>query len=186
MDVFAHGLWAGVAAKMANKNSAIAGKIKKPLKVWQTVLWGVFPDIFAFAIPFVWMFWNIIIGEMNFSDFPRPETVEPAVRDTLPVFQLASILYNISHSLIVFVLIFALIRIIFRRTPWEMSGWFLHILIDIPTHSYRFYPTPFLWPFSEWKFDGFSWGTPWFMILNYSAIILVYLILRRKKNKNLI
>lgn len=186
MDVFSHGLWAGAVAKVANKNSAIAGKIKRPLKVWQTVFWGVFPDIFAFTLPFAWMFWNLIFGEMKFSDFPRPETVEPAVRDTLPIFQLASQLYNISHSLIVFVVIFALIWAIFRRIPWEMSGWLLHILIDMPTHSYRFYPTPFLWPLSQWKFNGFSWGTPWFLILNYSAPIFVYWILRRKKNKKVL
>ena len=183
MDIFSHGLWAGVAAKAVNKSSGIAGKIKRPLKVWHTVLWGVFPDLFAFALPFVWMFWNIIFGDLKFSDFPRPETVEPAVRDTLPVFQIASGLYNISHSLIVFVLVFALIWFFLRRIPWEMSGWFLHVLIDIPTHSYKFYPTPFLWPISEWKFDGFSWGVPWFIILNYSAIILAYWFLRRRKSK---
>jgi len=183
MDIFSHGLWAGVAAKAVNKSSVIAGKIKRPLKVWYTVLWGVFPDLLAFALPFVWMFWNIIFGDLKFSDFPRPETVEPAVRDTLPVFQIASGLYNISHSLIVFVLVFALIWFFLRRIPWEMSGWFLHVLIDIPTHSYKFYPTPFLWPISEWKFDGFSWGVPWFIILNYSAIILAYWFLRRRKSK---
>ena len=187
MDIFSHGLWAGVAAKAVNKSSGIAGKIKRPLKVWYTVLWGVFPDLFAFALPFVWMFWNIIFGGLKFSDFPRSETVEPAVRDTLPVFQIASGLYNISHSLIVFIIIFGLAAVLLRsklrRIPWEMSGWLLHILIDIPTHSYKFYPTPFLWPFSEWKFDGFSWGVPWFIILNYSAIILAYWFLRRRKSK---
>ncbi len=198
MDVFSHGLWAGAAAKAANKSPAIAGKIKRPLKVWQAIFWGVSPDIFAFTLPFVWMFWNIVFGDMEFSDFPRPENIEPAARDTLPIFQLASQLYNISHSLIVFILIFALAAVLLRvklppslklwrtsrRMPWEMSGWLLHILVDIPTHSYRFYPTPFLWPFSEWKFNGFSWGVPWFIILNYSALILVYLVLRRKKSKN--
>ena len=185
MDIFSHGLWAGAAAKAVNKSSSITGKIKRPLKVWYTVLWGVFPDLLAFVLPFVWMFWNIIFGDLKFSDFPRPETVEPAVRDTLPVFQIASGLYNISHSLIVFIVIFGLAAVLLRsklrRIPWEMSGWFLHVLIDIPTHSYKFYPTPFLWPISEWKFDGFSWGTPWFIILNYSAIILAYWILRKKR-----
>lgn len=180
MDVFSHGLWAGAVAKAAN-NSAIAGKIKKSLKVWQTIFWGVFPDVFAFALPFVWMFWNIAFGGMSFSDFPRPENMEPAARDTLPIFQIASQLYNISHSLIVFVLVFAFVWIILRRPALEMSGWFLHILIDIPTHSYRFYPTPFLWPISEWKFNGFLWSAPWFLILNYSALILIYWILRKKK-----
>ncbi|MEK7097328.1 MAG: hypothetical protein AAB906_00600 [Patescibacteria group bacterium] len=186
MDIFSHGLWAGIVAKAANESSDSANKIKKPVRVWRMVFWGVFPDLFAFSLPFVWMFWNIIFGGLKFSDFPRPEAVEPAARDTLPVFQLASYLYNISHSLIIFIAVFAVVWLIWRRPIWEMSGWLLHVLIDIPTHSYRFYPTPFLWPLSEWKFNGFSWGTPWFIILNYSAIILVYWILRRKKNKKML
>ena len=72
-----------------------------------------------------------------------------------------------------------------------MLGWGLHILIDIPTHSYQFYPTPLLWPVSSWKFNGFSWTTPWFIIVNYLAILLVYALLyilrkrRRQKIKNL-
>ncbi len=185
MDVFSHGLWAGVVAKATNKSFALAGKIKKPLKVWQMAIWGIFPDVFAFAIPFMWLFWNLVFGGMSFSDFPRPENMEPAARDTLPILQIISWLYNISHSLIIFAVVFGLIWFLLRQTPWEMSGWLLHILIDIPTHSYRFYPTPFLWPFSEWKFNGFSWATPWFLILNYSLIILVYWILR-KKNKILL
>lgn len=178
MDVFSHGLWAGAVAKAANK-STVVGKIK----IWQTIFWGVSPDFFAFAVPFVWMFWNIAFGGLKFSDFPRPEAMEPAVRDTLPIFNIASGLYNISHSLIIFTLIFIFIWLFLRRSVWEMSGWLLHILIDIPTHSYQFYPTPFLWPISEWKFNGFSWSTPWFLILNYSAIILVYWFLKKKKNK---
>src|SRR3989344_4151023 len=122
MDVFAHGLWAGAAAKAANKNSAIVGKIKKPLKVWRMVFWGVFPDIFAFTLPFVWMFWNLVFGGMKFSNFPRPETVEPAVRDTLPVFQIASGLYNISHSLIVFIVIFGLTAVLLRSKLRKRFG----------------------------------------------------------------
>jgi len=76
-----------------------------------------------------------------------------------------------------------------RRVPWEVGGWLVHILIDIPSHSYKFYPTPFLWPFSEWKFDGWSWGAPIFMIINYSLIIGVYVLFyfvnkKRKKYVN--
>lgn len=64
-----------------------------------------------------------------------------------------------------------------------MGAWFLHILMDIPTHTYRFYPTPFLWPVSDVKLNGFSWATPWFMIVNYSIIILIYLYFYLKKQK---
>lgn len=65
-----------------------------------------------------------------------------------------------------------------------MGGWLLHILMDIPSHSYDFYPTPFLWPISDFKINGFHWGTPWFMITNYSLIIISYLILYFLKKRN--
>jgi len=141
----------------------------------------VFPDLFAFTIPFIWLFGNLIFGGMSFADLPRPGEIEPAPQDTLPIFRLTSTLYNISHSAIIFLIVFGVVFLILRRPLWELGGWFIHILLDIPTHSYQFYPTPFLWPLSGWKFDGFSWGTPWFLILNYSAIIIAYWLLRRKK-----
>jgi len=175
MDIFAHGLWAGAAYKAVNK------KAKKPLNVRLAGFWGVFPDLFAFTLGFAWLFGNLIFGDMSFTDLPRPDSVEPAPQDTLPIFRLTSMLYSISHSAIVFLIVFGVVFLIFRRPSWELGGWFIHILLDIPTQSYQFYPTPFLWPISGWKFDGFSWGTPWFLILNYSAIIIVYWFLRRKK-----
>ena len=78
-------------------------------------------------------------------------------------------------------LVFGIAFLIFRRPIWELGGWLIHILLDIPTHSYRFFPTPVFWPFSGWKFNGLSWATPWFLIVNYAAIIIIYLLLRRKK-----
>ena len=174
MDIFAHGLWAGAAAKGINK------KLEKPLKVWTATLWGVLPDILSFAPVFVWLFLNIAFGDMSFGDLPRPDATEPATRDTLPIFRATSFLYSVSHSAVLFFAIFGLVFLILRRPVWEMGGWLIHILIDIPTHSYKFYPTPFLWPFSEWKFDGFSWGQPWFLAVNYLAIVVVYILLRKK------
>lgn len=180
MDVFSHGLWTGAIYKTINN------KKQKPLNVWKAVVWGVFPDIFSFAPLFIWLFYGIIFGNLSFSDFPRPEATEPASRDALPIFALTSALYSISHSLLIFLIVFGLARLVFKRPIWEMGGWFFHILIDIPTHSYKFYPTPFLWPISSIELNGFSWANPRFMILNYSAIIIVYLLLWRNRRKNLI
>ena len=61
--------------------------------------------------------------------------------------------------------------------PWEMFGWFIHILMDIPTHTGLLYPTLFLWPLSDWYVDGNSWGTKWFMVINYSVLLIVFLLL---------
>ena len=178
MDIFAHGLWAGAAYKAINR------KAKKPFNIKMAAFWGVFPDLFAFTIPFVWLFGNIIFGGMSFTDIPRPDAVEPVPQDTFPIFNLAAMLYSISHSAIIFLIVFGIVFLIFRRPIWELGGWLIHIILDIPTHSYQFYPTPFLWPLSGWKFDGFPWGTPWFLIPNYLAIIVVYFFLRNKKKPN--
>lgn len=177
MDVFSHGLWAGAAGRAAQRFGG------KKVNVWRIALWGIFPDVFAFAPGFVWFFWNIAFGGMTFANLPRPENVEPASRDTLPIFRITSMLYNFSHSLPIFLIVIAIIVVLLRRVPWEIGGWLLHILMDIPTHSYRFYPTPFLWPLSSWKFNGFSWGTPWFIVANYSTLAIIYFLLWRRRKQ---
>ena len=180
MDIFAHGLWSGAAAKALNNKTEKSG-IGKKLSMWQTVFWGVMPDLFAFTIPFIAIIWGLMLGTVNLSDLHRVDTGEPPPTDTLWFLNLANSLYNISHSLIVFSLVFILVWILMKKPYLEFGAWVLHILIDIPTHSYKFFPTPFLWPVSSFKFNGFSWADSWFMMLNYSAIIVVYLLLYRKK-----
>lgn len=177
MDFFSHGIWAGLAAKGANR------KLGAPLKIKWFAFFGVFPDLLAFTLPFAWLFAGLVLGNLNLSDLPSPESVEPARPDTFWIFRLTAFLYNVGHSLFVFAVVFGILFLIFRRPVWEMCGWLLHILIDIPTHSYQFYPTPFLWPFSDWKLDGFSWANPPFMILNISAMIIVFLLLRNETKK---
>ncbi len=165
------------------------------------MFWGVFPDLFAFTIPFAWVIWHVLVGDP--VSFPSPDAIEPAPRDTTWTFELASRLYNVSHSFVVFVVVVViviLIRYFWRQRrpkfggpphgenrliPWELGGWLLHILIDIPTHTYRFFPTPVLWPISEWKFNGISWATPTFLIINYSLLAIFYGLLWffRKKPK---
>lgn len=153
------------------------------MKVWLAALWSVAPDIFSFAPVFIWVFAGVIFGGMSFSDLPGPDSVEPMARNSLAIFRFTDTLYNITHSLTIFLIAAGLVGFFGKRIPWEAGGWLFHILIDIPTHSYKFYPTPFLWPFSEWKFDGFAWGNWWFMIINYSLLILVFLALRSARKK---
>lgn len=174
MDVFSHGLWSAAIYKGANL------KLKQQTKAWLAVIFGVFPDVFSFTPLFVSLFWGLIFGNLNFSDFPRPVETEPAKQDTFLIFKITSALYSFSHSLIIFLIIFSIAYLIFKRPVWEMLAWLFHILIDIPTHSYKFYPTPFLWPISDFKFNGFLWSAPWFIILNYTALAIVFILLRKK------
>lgn len=168
MDVFAHGFWAAALAKIINF------KKRKPVKVWLTAVWGVFPDVFAFAPLFAWMAFQAITGNFNSADF-APTGMEPTQTDTLPIFKLTHLLYNLTHSLLAFAIIFLLMFLIFRRARWSALGWLFHIIIDIPSHSYEFFPTPFLWPFSDWKFSGIAWANPWFLLFNYLMLGIVWL-----------
>jgi hypothetical protein len=171
MDIFSHGLWAAAAYRGVNL------KYKTKLRLWWPALWAVFPDFFAFTIPFVWMIFSLLTGERQLSDFPHPKDAEPMQPDTIWVFKFSSALYTYSHSIFIFAIVFGLVWLIARRPVWTMGGWLIHILMDIPTHSYKFYPTPFLWPVSSYKFDGISWGQPWFMAVDASLLIIIYLVL---------
>lgn len=171
MDIFAHGLWSNLAGGYYNLKNEKKEKINK---FW-AVFWGIFPDLFAFSPIFIWS----ILNKYNI----KPENFEPSNPDTLFINNLTHFLYNISHSLIVFVFILGIIFFIKKKIYLTFLGWPFHILIDIPTHSYRFYPTPFLWPISDFKINGFSWAEPWFMILNYVSILILYIIVFWKFNK---
>lgn len=176
MDIIAHALWTVAVFAVINK------KLKKKLNLRFAAAFGVFPDFFAFAPLFIWLFFGLVSGSINFSVLPHPGALEPARADSLFMFRLTSTLYSISHSIFVFLGIFSVAWLMRGKKPArEMGGWLLHILIDIPSHSYRFFPTPFLWPISSWKLDGLSWASPGFMIVNYSLLVLVFVLLRRKK-----
>ncbi|MBI4084958.1 MAG: metal-dependent hydrolase [Candidatus Liptonbacteria bacterium] len=199
MDILSHGLWAGAAAKGINI------KKEKKINVWLATFWGTFPDLFAFTIPFVWLFGNLTSGNVSFSDIHPPTGDEPerkvffgngnARQADSFISYLTSTLYSISHSAVIFFLIIGLVILLKKNflnknngqiVPWEMGGWLLHIFLDVPTHSYAFYPTPVFWPLTEWKFQGFSWANPTFMLFNYLAIIIAYLLIRYFQKRKLL
>ncbi len=185
MDVLAHGLWAAAAARKLNEKR---GKpAEAPLSFWRTAFWGIFPDLFAFTPLLLWFGYGLLNGSIDAAHLPEPQSLEPASPDTLAIMHLVNFLYSLSHSLPVFALVVASVwffrkYVLGRNTRWtdgvflEMGGWLLHVLIDVPTHTYEYFPTPLLWPVSSWRFkEGISWHLPWFMVINYSALALIYL-----------
>jgi len=189
MDLFSHIFWTWAVFKTLKE------KIKKPLNLKLAVFWGIFPDLFAFALPIAWILLELLLGKISISDLPGPEKIEPPQQNFVSILQIVSLLYSISHSLVVFSSAFIIITVwlSWKRKaspenfksiiPWELGGWALHILIDIPTHSSAFFSTPFLWPISNVRFGGISWGTPWFLALDYLTIFVVYFFFLRKKKK---
>ena len=167
VDFFAHGLWAGAAGAAANL------KLKNKLRFFHTVIWGVFPDAFAFLPMAVVLLWFRFFGE---PISPRL-LFSRALRQALPRFLWPEELYQFSHSLLVFLAVFFAVRLLFRRPVQALLAWPLHILLDIPTHGAGVYRTPFLWPLSSYRFSGIWWSRRWLMILNYSLIAAVYVAL---------
>ena len=150
MDYFAHGFWTYLIFHRFRWK-------------WWALFFGVLPDTASWFIFSIYnAFTNSVqwgAGHPDFSGVPNWTWT----------------LYGISHSIIVFSIVFIIVWLFTKNIQWVLIPWLLHILIDIPTHSREFLPTPFLWPLSEWRFPGFSWGVQWFMILNYSALILLYI-----------
>jgi len=147
MDIFAHGLW------------TYAVYYKQKYR-WLAVFFGIMPDLFSFGI---FALHNLIFYGISFG--------KPAL-NAIPEYVFVG--YNFTHSLVIFFIIFLVIYYITREIPWLTCGWLLHIVIDIPTHTREFFPTPFLWPISSITFNGIKWSSLYFMIINYSLIILVY------------
>jgi hypothetical protein len=175
MDIFSHGLWAVLGLRYLN----LKRKIPK-FSGFKVFFWGMFPDLFAFTIPFVYMIWNWLFN--GIAMMTKPD-IEPIV-DHGSIIQLTGALYNISHSLIIFAIVSLIAYFIFRKKAIILGAWLMHIIMDVPTHSYQFYPTPILWPLSSWKVNGFSWANPYFLLADYLLIIIIYLfVIRRLENK---
>ena len=154
MDVLAHGLWGGVAFYPKGGKKFAAGFV-----------FGMAPDLLSFGVYHVthpnWL-WSRLAGEVS----------GPPPLSTLPEFLFHA--YNLTHSFVVWAALFVLIWVVRRHPPWAFSAWGLHILCDIPTHNSRFFPTPYLWPLSTPFVEGTSWAAPWFMMTNYTALLVFY------------
>ena len=177
MDIFAHSLWNTAIAKKLNNNE----KRKSKISIIWSIFWGIFPDIFAFGIPSILSLYSVIIGGESFSHISHHG---PLIKGVDKTFDLASFLYQYSHSLIIFVLVFGIVWLIFKKPKIAMLGWMIHILIDIPSHSLQFFPTPFLFPVSSYVYPyGVRWSGQIFMIINYTALFCVFLYFLIKKKK---
>lgn len=171
MDTFSHGLWGGIAC---GREGGVKGRYR--LKTFLLACcFGVAPDLLTFGPRFFQ--WALA----GFPDYPiEPGTNGAPALDSLSPYVFR--MYELTHSLIVWALLFIFLWLIFRRPVWAFGAWGFHILCDIPTHTTRYFPTPFLWPLKTPYVNGIAWSQPWFMIANYSLIILlVGLILWRSR-----
>ncbi len=158
MDIVAHALWINLVF-LKNRKRGLA------------VLCGILPDIIAFSPVFVYV---ILMG---IRDWTQGFSVKILA-------DYANISYNITHSLLIFLVAYIIIYLMTKKKNIFLFGWALHILIDIPTHDEDFHPPLYLYPFKGLIVDGIRWNHPTFMIVNYSALFLIYGFLVFKYFKN--
>lgn len=162
MDIVSHGLWGSLAFGRRNRRS-----------FWLAFFSGIGPDLLSFGPFFALAFLGLAERPAFSSEPPDPALIPAYVHQ----------LYQVTHSLIIFLALFSILWLMLRRLPWEFSAWGLHILVDIPTHSYRFFPTPFLWPVSNFTFNGWHWGSPWIFFPNAAALAILYLWLFMRRRR---
>ena len=155
MDFVSHALWGGVSFGRKAKNQFLmAGAI------------SIMPDLLTEGLFMVLLLLGV--GGMPGFEHGHPNITE------FPVF--AQTLYSATHSLVVFALIFLVVWAVVKRPVWILAAWGLHILIDIPTHSMELFPTPFLWPISDFKIDGIGWDNPIILAIDIVLLVTVYAI----------
>ncbi len=153
MDFLSHALWGGVSFGRKNKNNfLLAASI------------SILPDILTEGL-------FLVLYLLDIGGMPGWENGHPNIND-YPLF--AQNLYNITHSLVIFALVFLSIRLIIRKPLWIVAGWGLHILIDIPTHSLELFPTPLFWPISNFKVNGVGWDNPVILAIDILLLMVVY------------
>ena len=102
MDIISHGLWGSVAFDRKNKKS-----------FWTAFLIGIAPDIISFG-PF---FAGILLGFYPTPDFragPPPTAIIPEYINSI---------YNITHSLIIFALVFFIAWLILKYPYLPLFAW---------------------------------------------------------------
>ena len=157
MDTLSHALW----------GKGLFGYRKYR---WYSFLFGALPDLFSFGIYF--------IHSVFFSSSPlmgRP------TRSEIPEWVYS--LYDISHSLVIASIFIFIAYKINKEFAFPMLAWPAHIILDFFTHSIEFFPTPILWPISDFKFDGIPWSNPIVFFANVICIFFLF-IYRRKKSKS--
>jgi membrane-bound metal-dependent hydrolase YbcI (DUF457 family) len=154
MDVFSHGLWGGIAVGRRSKKS-----------FWTAVAFGVAPDVIAFG-PFL-VVRLLDQGTEFFSRLGQRPDIH-----SIPDY--VHTVYSTTHSLVVFAFVFAIVWAIRRKPIVEMLAWGLHICMDIPTHSDRFFPTPFLWPLSDYHINGIPWSNPYIFFPEWGLLFILY------------
>ncbi len=84
-------------------------------------------------------------------------------------------LYNATHSLLIAGLVSLILLKAWKPLFVPSLAWGFHIILDIFTHGLGRFQTPFLWPLSDYAFDGLNWWqTGWLIAAYWGALPLLW------------
>jgi hypothetical protein len=163
MDTLSHGLWGGIALGRSSRRS-----------FWLAFAFGTAPDLLSFGLVFANGLLSHGLDFFNGFGHPPDSSLIPGYVHRL---------YDVTHSLLVFAAVFAVVWAVRGKPLMELGAWGLHIALDIFTHSEAFFPTPFLWPVSEVRVNGVPWSDPRIFFGNVLllAVLYAWFFLRRSK-----
>ena len=158
MDTISHALW----------GKGLFGYRKYR---WFAFLFGVIPDLLSFGLYFL------------FNFITNPFTVKWGKPELADIPSWVFSLYDFSHSLVIAIIFILIAYKLNKDFCFPMLAWPFHILLDFFTHSVQYFPTPILWPLSDYRFNGIPWSNPYILIGNIICIFLIF-IYRRKRSNN--
>ena len=164
MDVLAHALWAGLGVALARRRWAVPRRTAA-----LTVAAAAAPDL-PHLLPIAgWA----LTGRGTWASIKDYVYAMPGQEPALPasVESLTHHLHCITHSAVIALVVTLLAWACLRRLWIPLLGWWSHIVIDVFTHSTDYYASPVLYPITREGFDGLAWNEPWFMVLNYTALL---------------
>ncbi|MFA6553569.1 MAG: hypothetical protein WCT27_04015 [Patescibacteria group bacterium] len=151
MDVISHAAWGATI-------------IRKPHIFWWAALVGLLPDLIIALYGVTRIGWDYA---KYFGMMAKGGEVGNTYYRV----------YNLAHSFIPISIVSAVICI-WWPTYWYITlPYYLHIFLDIFTHSDP-WGTKFLYPLSNYSFQGWDWWkNKWISIFNWSAVVVVNLII---------
>ena len=172
MDILAHGLWAGAVATLIRRRRPDVGR----KTVVAIIAFAVLPDLVQLAPALAASASDAAPLQLLYAHI----TAVPATQSRMPPWadELAHHLHCVLHSVIVAGFFTILAAWKKPKLLFALAGWWLHIALDIPTHSDDYYAVPIFYPLTYWGFNGVAWTEPWMLTLNYIALGAAYLALR--------
>lgn len=166
MDIVAHTLWAGAGAALIHRRRPLS----RGTVIAELVL-AALPDVLHLLPIAGW--W--LLGDGSFAALRGYAVAVPGQEPGLPpsIQFWSHHLRCVMHSAPIAAAVSLMVSVACPEYWMPLFGWWLHIVIDVFTHSADYYAVPVLYRFTYRGFDGIAWTTPWFMVLNYAALAAV-------------